>query len=281
MTVKRDSNRIRTLAAFASPALLILAVAVQIALLSSGTWPQEPFGTPGQEIAVERRGAVTVSELPPPSPEELARGPIPLLVPDPEALAQHKEQLRLKTLAAQAGATPNPIEVLTSLSIGPSFIGLQQPESCTLCEPPDTQIGAGPNDLFEAVNLKGRVFSKDGTAEKSFGLNSFFGLSATIFASDPRLRFDPSSQRWFVVMLSLNDSSLVKSDRRAMEPRGVGKQRSQGRVRSLPHRDREQLSRFSFSGNQRRQGRADRQCVLVLPQLQSRRLPRKRVRGLG
>ena len=72
--------------------------------------------------------------------------------------------------------------------------------------PPDTQVGVSPNWIFEAVNLEGRILSRAPGTIKTFDLNSFFGLSSTAQLSDPKIRFDAVSQRWFIAAITYNTS---------------------------------------------------------------------------
>jgi hypothetical protein len=65
--------------------------------------------------------------------------------------------------------------------------------------------------VFEVDNVRGQIFDKSGNAMASFDLNGFFGLDPSLFTSDPRIRFDTISGRWFVSMLSLDGSDLNSS----------------------------------------------------------------------
>lgn len=116
-----------------------------------------------------------------------------------------KANARLAHRYSSADTVTVPFASSSMPSVDASFIGLQQGESC-MCEPPDTQIAAGPNDLFEVVNDAGRILTKTGAVLSTFTLNSFFSLGSSIFMTDPKVRFDASSGRWFVVMISTNTS---------------------------------------------------------------------------
>ena len=99
--------------------------------------------------------------------------------------------------------------LVTTPTVLASFIGLGVAESCD-CEPPDTQVAAGPNHVFEVDNVAGKIFSKTGTTVMAtFGLNSFFNLNSTLFTSDPRIRYDTISGRWLVSILSLDTSDIT------------------------------------------------------------------------
>jgi hypothetical protein len=52
------------------------------------------------------------------------------------------------------------------------------------------------------VNVEGRIFTKTGTPVSTFALNTFFGEPSSTVMFDPKIRFDPQSQRWFVAMMT-------------------------------------------------------------------------------
>ncbi|HZY93398.1 MAG TPA: hypothetical protein VFE98_00865 [Candidatus Bathyarchaeia archaeon] len=65
----------------------------------------------------------------------------------------------------------------------------------------DVQIGAGPSNLMEMVNVQGQLFSKHGTPlTAAFDLSDFFHAGRD-FISDPKITFDMSSGRWFASIL--------------------------------------------------------------------------------
>ena len=72
--------------------------------------------------------------------------------------------------------------------------------------PPDSNGAAGPNNLMNTVNGVIQVWSKTGTLQSSFSVNSFFGITGQ---SDPKVIYDQQSGR-FVVMVQqvsgLNDA---------------------------------------------------------------------------
>ena len=75
------------------------------------------------------------------------------------------------------------------------------PGTATNAHPSDGAIGVGPSHIVEAVNDGIAVYTKGGTPLANESLNSFFGVPETVFLTDPRVLFDPISQRWFVVAL--------------------------------------------------------------------------------
>lgn len=63
--------------------------------------------------------------------------------------------------------------------------------------PPDPQVTVGPSDVIEMVNEVAQVSTRAGQALATFDLRQLFGLPPGYDFSDPRILYDPSSQRWF------------------------------------------------------------------------------------
>ncbi len=98
--------------------------------------------------------------------------------------------------------TPSPTPTPTPVS-GAGFSGLQYSDSGGWV-PPDTTLAAGPTYIFEAVNLAGRIADKSGNTVSTFSLFNFFKLSTSTELTDPRVLFDPSSGRWFILTTTVN-----------------------------------------------------------------------------
>jgi len=165
-------------------------------------------GQKPESLSIHHDGVVHVKELPlAPLSARLDRV-VPRRVPDPELLRQRKEELRHEQ--PKSPEVPGlALQLESALSSGPSigtnFIGLRKSESGDFI-PPDTQVAAGPNHIFEVVNTEGRIFMKDGTPISTFDLNTFFGLPLSTFLTDPKIRFDPMSDRWFVMAATDEDT---------------------------------------------------------------------------
>ncbi len=158
-----------------------------------------------EALVVYPEGAVDVRHLPPPAEARMG-GNIPRHFPDLQLLIQHKEGLKTKGPEAPPAPAPSPLSVLpggTSPSVTTSTIGLRQSESGGFY-PPDTQVAAGPGHIVEAVNLEGRIWDKSNLAQPvlTFNLCTFFLLPNCNFASDPKVRFDPVSGRWFIAIIT-------------------------------------------------------------------------------
>jgi hypothetical protein len=150
---------------------------------------------------------VEVSALPAPASNESRLMGRPRLRPDPEALAQWKAELhdlrRAVPMAPNSLDDTAPRESLKSAaaSVVSSFEGVINADNRPLTGftsiPPDTNLGAGPNHLFQMVNSIGRITDKSGGAVSTFSLRSFFQLDPDTDENDPRVIYDAQSGRWF------------------------------------------------------------------------------------
>ena len=185
--------------------LLCFVLALFAGGLVSPAGADRPIPAP-EDSVVHPNGMVSVQDLPPVAPAS----------PDPKHKERRVENMDVLngTKLAHGGAlahqpppssgTPAPITVAGVVAPG-GLQGLRLSESGGWI-PPDTQIGVGPGHVFEVVNLEGRIWTKTGSLVKSFDLNSFFGLPPSVELSDPRIRFDALSNRWFVAIVSFNSS---------------------------------------------------------------------------
>lgn len=89
------------------------------------------------------------------------------------------------------------------------------------CSPPDVIVGAGPNHVFEMVNLAGIIYTKSGAVAKAtFGLDGFFSLPASSM-SDPQVSYDASSGRWFASIIDIPNSRVVFAVSTTNDPTGT------------------------------------------------------------
>ena len=98
---------------------------------------------------------------------------------------------------------PPPIVLQNPQTIGTSFLGAQISESGFI--PPDCMGDVGPTQILVAANGRIKVFSKSGIlgpldADMDVFFNSVRNGSGT---SDPHIRYDRLSQRWFVVIINV------------------------------------------------------------------------------
>jgi len=182
-------------------AILLLSLSLLAWVGTSSAWAQKPTAEP-QTVLLTPGGVVNVQDLPRVGPRVPIHREMPFLVPDLQELRDTKARHEAKTQPApnaSAGVTAS-----TFITPSPTgLIGLSRSESGGWI-PPDTQIGVGPSHIVEAVNLEMRIWTKDGALVSTIDLNSFFGTSTNL--SDPKIRFDPLSNRWFIAVISYNNS---------------------------------------------------------------------------
>ena len=158
------------------------------------------------EIVVQRTAIVDPTTLPPPM---IATRPVsrPLRMRDP--IGYRKRKAALASGAIMPGVPSMlSLPLATTPTLLNNFAGMATQESCGRCEPPDTQVAAGPNHVFEVDNVAGKIFDKSGNVlVTTFNINSLFNLSAGLFTSDPRIEYDTISDRWFISILSLDSGN--------------------------------------------------------------------------
>ncbi len=191
---------------FGVKALAVLLLTLSLLAWMGGTpaWAQRPTADPETGL-LHPEGVVNVQDLPRVGPRVPVHREMPFLVPDLQQLRDTKAQHQARTQPVpNASATVKPTALTSpSTTTPPGFIGLSLSESGGWV-PPDTQIGVGPNYIVEAVNLEMRIWTKAGALVSTSDLNSFFGISDQL--SDPKIRFDPLSNRWFIAVISYNTS---------------------------------------------------------------------------
>src|SRR6516225_995033 len=73
-------------------------------------------------------------------------------------------------------------------------------------EPPDTMGAAGPNHFVTFVNNGFVIYNKDGSLVSRTSETSFWAAALGFDPgnlSDPRILYDPASQRWFTSMITI------------------------------------------------------------------------------
>src|SRR6185295_16076733 len=93
-------------------------------------------------------------------------------------------------------------------AIGTSFLAIQSSESGFI--PPDSNGDVSPTQVLTAANGRIKVFSKTGTLG---GLNestdAFFATVRSAGTSDPHVRYDRLSGRWFVTAIDVASVNKV------------------------------------------------------------------------
>ncbi|MGC2494460.1 choice-of-anchor D domain-containing protein [Candidatus Binatus sp.] len=172
--------------------------------------PSLPAPKQPQHLLATRTGIVYPLQLPP-ATMSAGRRSRSFRVAHPAAYRQSKAAL-------DSGATIPEIPSLAALALSTTptfstnFAGLAFPDSqCGAdCEPPDTQVAAGPNNIFEVINVVGKIYDKSGnTVLATFNLNHLFNMNIDLFSSDPRIEYDTISGRWFVSFLILDTTDIT------------------------------------------------------------------------
>jgi hypothetical protein len=125
--------------------------------------------------------------------------------PDRRALPQHPDALDLPQRApsfVRRGGVPSVAQTMATPNV--DVVTLAETNSL----PPDTMGDVGPTQYLAALNGWLRSLDKatglaDGVLDLDIG--TFFGavVPGGHFTSDPRVRFDRRTQRWFVLMISV------------------------------------------------------------------------------
>lgn len=90
--------------------------------------------------------------------------------------------------------------------------------------PPDTQGAVGPNHLMVALNSQTRVQDKTGGTINTMSLDAFWASTGTSSPFDPKVLYDPFSNRWVFVACSDSrsaSSSLLIGSSRTTDPNGT------------------------------------------------------------
>jgi len=98
---------------------------------------------------------------------------------------------------------------LTPQTIGTSFTGATVSDTPGFV-PPDTMGAVGPTQFIVTVNGRFRSFSKsNGLADGALNVEPdvFFGSVRSAGTSDPRIRYDRLSGRWFITMIDVSGTN--------------------------------------------------------------------------
>ncbi len=109
------------------------------------------------------------------------------------------------------GQTTSQGAMFTPQVVGTSFLGAQISDTVGYV-PPDSMADVGPSQILVCVNGRIRTFTKNGVADGTLNAttDAFFGsVSGGSSTTDPRVRYDRLSGRWFVTMLTVNTPNFV------------------------------------------------------------------------
>jgi hypothetical protein len=179
-------------------ALALMLVLASLLLLAV------PLGVQAQaqrDAVIQPDGTVNWSQLPPAEYD----GNRPVYTPrrflprDAAALAREKAAANAGAAHAPAASDsggPQNVNLLTN------FQGLVFADGGGFI-PPDNATAAGPNHIFQMVNVVGAVFNKVTGAKigANINLSTFFGTGGQGL-SDPIIRFDPTSDRFFAAIIT-------------------------------------------------------------------------------
>jgi hypothetical protein len=92
--------------------------------------------------------------------------------------------------------------------------------------PPDTDGAVGPNHVVTMLNSQVRVHDRSGRELVTTTLASFWArVSADLFVSDPRIEYDPATDRWIVSAIAftnaVKDSSVLVGASQTGDPTGT------------------------------------------------------------
>jgi len=181
-----------------------LSVVVSLCIMASLLLLAVPFGAQaqsGQDVVLQPEGTVIWSQLPPAEfdgnrPSYVPRRHLPR---DPAALATAKAAANAG--ASQAAGASDEIGPL-NVNLLTNFIGLTFADGGGFI-PPDNATAAGPSHVFQMINVRGAVFDKVTGAKigANINLGTFFGTGGQGL-SDPIVRFDPTSSRFFAAIIT-------------------------------------------------------------------------------
>jgi hypothetical protein len=135
--------------------------------------------------------------------------------PRPEQEADFRESLPENPRSPQVAALPGGVAPLappppsTPQTIGTSFTGATIADTPGFV-PPDSMGAVGPSQYLVTVNGRFRSFSTTtGLADGALNVDPdvFFGSVRSAGTSDPRVRYDRLSGRWFITMIDVNGTN--------------------------------------------------------------------------
>jgi uncharacterized repeat protein (TIGR01451 family) len=167
--------------------VVLLTSVVAAPLYADTTAPQK-----GLAGVADRQATVNFSEL----AEQEARAPRTPMVPKvihPPMPGPRQLSDRVTPYDASAALPAGPAPTTSSPAAAASFQAL--PDNNTSI-PPDTHGAAGPNHLMTVLNTQVRIQSKTGTITSTVTLDGFWSSLGAPNPFDPKVLYDPYSNRW-------------------------------------------------------------------------------------
>ncbi len=179
---------------------------------------------------IQSIGQVDVHNLPKASGSAVEKNNVPVHHIDEQKFARGKaladthrfvsQGQSAKVIVSPSTASTAPLAVSSSLTL--NGVSGDLPNPCG-CSPPDSNLGVGPNHVFEIVNLAGIIYYKNGNvAKNTFALSNFFGLP-TNSMSDPEILYDTGSGRWFASIIDMSRNSVRFAVSTSNDPTGTWK----------------------------------------------------------
>ena len=110
---------------------------------------------------------------------------------------------------SSSGTGSSPPPPLVPQIVGSSFLGAQISDTVGYI-PPDSMGTVGPSQVLVIVNGRIKVFSKTGTlGPLNADTDTFFSSVSTAGTSDPHVRYDRLSQRWFITMIDVASDNKI------------------------------------------------------------------------
>jgi hypothetical protein len=184
----------------------VVATALALASLLLLVVPVGAQADSGQTFLIQPEGTVNWSDLPP--AEFDGNRPVHIVRPNrlPRDFAEHQRAKAAANAGAAQGAAAPDVAGPLNVNVVSSFIGLKFSESGGFL-PPDNGTAVGPTHVFEMVNVVGAIYLKSTGVKVGANkvLGTFFGTGAQGL-SDPIIRYDPTSNRWFAAIITVNNS---------------------------------------------------------------------------
>ncbi len=99
--------------------------------------------------------------------------------------------------------------------------------------PPDVEVAAGPTDIVETVNSRLVVYSRQGVLAASYDLPTFF-LAPSDYVTDPQVRYDAFSGRWFVTVTDGTFGEVLLAVSQSGDPTGSWRYYATGNTTNCP-----------------------------------------------
>lgn len=188
--------------------IALAAAFVTAGALSAAALPSASAGhtTNGASKVVRSKaksvGTTNVSRLKAPTAAQRgAHHPLPVLRPGSGTAHARYAPSAKSASGAAPGKTATSSSRLLSNFDGVDAIQNRNAAGFNL-EPPDEGLGASNDYVANFVNVTGAIYRPDGTmVQGPFYLNTFFQEPDAANTSDPRVYYDPSTQRWFATIL--------------------------------------------------------------------------------